>query len=105
MNYTFMEKLFAAIRRPDLPEMAQYVRTDAPTIVEAGAFDGRHTRAFAERWPKGHFYAFEPHPLLAAKVRANTRGLPNATVIEAGLTDRAASNATHNSFADSNSIQ
>lgn len=119
MNYTFMEKLFAAIRRPDLAlrylmgkqpgefdlaEVAGYVRIDAPTIVEAGAFDGRHTRAFAERWPKGHVYAFEPHPLLAAKVREATRGLSNVTVVQAAFTDGAGATVNLYSFPDDSSI-
>ena len=106
MNYTLMEKVFAAIRRPhlafrylmgkqpgefDLAEVACFVSADEPKIVEAGAFDGRDSKAFAERWPRGHVYAFEPHPVLAEKVRARVLGLPNVTVIEAALADNVSS--------------
>lgn len=118
MKYSLMEKVFAAIRRPDLAirylmgkqpgefdlaEVAQYVSSDEPTIVEAGAFDGRDSRAFAERWPKGHVYAFEPHPILAAEVRLRVLGLPNVTVVEAALTDNASSVVSLFSFCKNDS--
>jgi FkbM family methyltransferase len=119
MNYTFMEKLFAAIRRPDLAlrylmgkqpgefdlaEVARYVRTDAPTIVEAGAFDGRDTRAFAERWPKGHVYAFEPHPILAARALDVTRGLANVSIVAAALSDGKAATIAFHSFSEGDEV-
>jgi FkbM family methyltransferase len=115
MNYTLPEKLLAALRRPDLairylmgkqpgefdlPEVARYVTSDAPTVVEAGAFDGRDTKAFAERWPKGHVYAFEPHPALAAQVRDATRGLANVSIVEAALADKDASTIAFHSFSE-----
>lgn len=115
MNYTLPEKLLAALRRPDLairylmgkqpgefdlPEVARYVASDAPMIVEAGAFDGRDTKAFAERWPKGHVYAFEPHPVLVAQAREVTGGLANVSIIEAALSDGGAATIAFHSFSE-----
>ncbi len=100
MKYGKLEIILGAIRRPDLAlrfirgkqpseydlaEVARHVHSCNPTIVEAGAFDGRDTRSFAQLWPTGHVYAFEPLPILANRVRANVAGLPNVTVIESAF--------------------
>ena len=100
MKYGKFEILKGAIRRPDLvfrylrgkqpsefdlSEVAKFITAEKPTIVEAGAFDGRDTFAFAQRWPGGHVYAFEPLPTLATKVRNATVGCQNVTVVESAL--------------------
>lgn len=100
MKYRTTEILAGALRRPDLAirflrgrlpsefdleELTRYILRSDPVIVEAGAFDGKDTRAFAEHWPSGHVYAFEPLPLLAQRARANTNHLRNVTLIESAL--------------------
>lgn len=87
MKYRKVEILLGSLRRPDLvvrylrgkqpsefdlAEVAKYVKSASPTVVEAGAFDGRDTVAFSNLWPKGHVYAFEPLPTLANKLRCAT---------------------------------
>jgi len=89
-----------ALRRPDLAlrflagrmpsefslkRVARYVKSTSPTILEAGAFDGRDTERFAQLWPEGIVYAFEPMPSLAAKVREATADLANVVLVEAAL--------------------
>ena len=100
MKYGKLEIVLGAIRRPDLVirylrgkqpsefdlgEVAKYVTSEKPTIVEAGAFDGRDTLSFSQRWPYGRIYAFEPLPTLANKVRNSTVGCQNVTVVESAL--------------------
>lgn len=92
--------LIGAIRRPDLAlrflrgkipseyemaEVASWVESPHPVVLEAGAFDGRDTLAFAERWPQGTIHAFEPLPSLATRVRETTSGCTNVCVHELAL--------------------
>ena len=100
MQYKKWEVLLGAIRRPDLvfrylrgkqpsefdlEEIAKFVQSDSPIIVEAGAFDGRDTVSFSQRWPNGHVYAFEPLPTLANKVRIATANCRNVTFVESAF--------------------
>lgn len=100
LKYGKLEILWGALRRPDLvlrflsgkqpgefdlDEVAKYVSSNSPHIVEAGAFDGRDTASFAKKYPMGTIYAFEPLPFLAQKVRLATSGLRNVSVIETAL--------------------
>jgi len=47
-----------------------------PTIVEAGAFDGRDTKKFLSYWPNGTIHAFEPVPTIFKKLVLNTINCP-----------------------------
>ncbi len=100
MQYKKWEIALGAVRRPDLvlrflrgkqpseyelSEVAKFVSSISPTIVEAGAFDGTDTVAFSNRWPAGHIYAFEPLPTLANKVRNATLNCNNVTLVESAL--------------------
>ena len=113
MQYKKWEILLGGIRRPDLvfrylrgkqpsefdlDEVAKFVQSASPIIVEAGAFDGRDTVSFSKRWPKGHVYAFEPLPTLANKVRAATADCKNVTVIESAFASTDQSTITLYSF-------
>ena len=113
VQYKKWEILLGAIRRPDLvlrylrgkqpsefdlDEVAKFVQSSTPIIVEAGAFDGRDTVSFSRRWPEGHVYAFEPLPTLASKVRAATAGCGNVTVIESAFASTEQSTITLYSF-------
>ena len=100
MQYKRWEILLGAVRRPDLvlrflrgkspsefdiEEIAKFVGSDSPIIVEAGAFDGSDTFSFSQRWPNGHVYAFEPLPTLANKVRIATANCSNVTFVESAF--------------------
>lgn len=113
MHYKKWEILLGAIRRPDLvfrylrgkqpsefdlEEIAKFVQSDSPIIVEAGAFDGRDTVTFSQRWPNGHVYAFEPLPTLAKTVRIATADCRNVTFIESAFTPTDQSSITLYSF-------
>lgn len=100
MKYRRSEILLGALKRPDLVirylkgkmpsefdlvEVAKFIDTASPVIVEAGAFDGRDTVAFAKYWKNGHVHAFEPLPVLAQKVKDNIAGLENVSLFEMAL--------------------
>lgn len=69
----------------DFIDVSRHVQSERPVVIEAGAFDGKDTRAFAEYWPGGTIFAFEPLPLLAQRVRDNTAHLSNVVLVEAAL--------------------
>lgn len=100
MKYKKIEILWGSLRRPDLvirylrgkqpsefdlAEVASYVKSPSPTVVEAGAFDGRDTFAFSNLWPSGQIFAFEPLPTLAEKVRIATLSCQNVTLVESAF--------------------
>lgn len=60
-----------------LDEIARYLASTSPTIIEAGAFDGVDTLRFASRWPGGTVHAFEPVPELMVRVVAATKDCSN----------------------------
>ncbi len=104
MKYGKIEMIVGAIRRPDLAlrflrghipseygleEVARWVESQNPVVVEAGAFDGQDTLAFARRWPGGKIHAFEPLPSLATRVRTTTLDCTNVVVYETALATNA----------------
>jgi len=118
VHYKKRELLSGAIRRPDLvfrylrgkqpgefdlEEIARFVQSDSPIIVEAGAFDGRDTVSFSQRWPNGHVYAFEPLPALANKVRIAVANCRNVTFTEAAFASTEQTSITLHSFAPTES--
>lgn len=58
--------------RIDYRQIAQYLPA-APTIVEAGAFDGTNTLEMAAMWPAATIHAFEPIPAAAKHVADRLR--------------------------------
>ncbi len=69
----------------DLEEVAKFIKSSSPTIVEAGACDGGDTRSMALRWPSGRVFAFEPHPALVTLARSTTADLPNVVINDLAL--------------------
>ncbi len=43
-------------------DLIQKLLPENPVVFEAGAFNGKDTVTFAERWPKGSIFSFEPNP-------------------------------------------
>lgn len=68
-----------------LDEIAQYVTSKCPVIVEAGAYDGQDTLRFASYWPNGTVHSFEPVPDLMRRVRKTTSSHPNIHLYEMAL--------------------
>ena len=79
MKYTKIEISKAALLHPilavrhllrmdasaiGLGKLGRWVNSPAPTIIEAGAFNGDDTLRFITRWPQATIYAFEPIPEL-----------------------------------------
>lgn len=62
-----------------LPFIARYLCED-PVIVEAGAFDGKDTRANATFWNTSTIHAFEPVPDIYELLQYNTRELSNVHI-------------------------
>lgn len=74
-----------------MSDLRQLVTRPDPVILEIGAHDGTHTRAFASAFPGATIHAFEPDPRAAAKWRAQVDA-PNVTLhtIAIGAQDGAA---------------
>lgn len=69
----------------ELDEIAEHLHTEAPRVLEAGAYDGVDTIRFARRWPQGHVYSFEPVPSLFAGVQEQVGGFQNVTLFREAL--------------------
>jgi FkbM family methyltransferase len=69
------------------PALKQYIPEDA-VIVEAGAHHGIDTMRFAQLWPAGRIYAFEPVPHLYEHLQRNTGPYPNVRTYQLALGDR-----------------
>jgi FkbM family methyltransferase len=58
-----------------------------PTIVEAGAFDGKETIKMAMLWPQGTLHSFEPVPEIFEKLKKNTELFSNVHCHPVALSD------------------
>lgn len=58
-------------------EIAQYLTCENPTIVEAGAYDGKDSCLMKKKWPKSKHFAFEPIEYFYNKAKINTLLLDN----------------------------
>ena len=58
-----------------------------PTIVEAGAYDGRDTQKMVVQWPECTIHAFEPLPEIYARLEKNTAHLPQVHRYPLALSD------------------
>lgn len=65
--------------KPYLPE--------APSIIEAGAFNGQDTKKMLETWPHATIHAFEPVPEIFARLQVNTATLPEVHRYPVALSD------------------
>lgn len=65
------------LKKNEILSLIKTYLPDNPTIVEAGAFDGRDTRLLSQTWPHGTIHAFEPVPDIFALLEKNTAQLPN----------------------------
>lgn len=58
-----------------------------PTIIEAGAYDGRDTQKMVAQWPHCTIHAFEPLPEIYARLEGNTVHLPQVHRYPLALSD------------------
>lgn len=58
-----------------------------PKIIEVGAHVGTDTQKFAAAFPRGHIYAFEPHPKLFCQACHTCSRYSNVTLIPVALSD------------------
>lgn len=58
-----------------------------PTIVEAGAYNGRDTKKMVDQWPQCTVYAFEPLPEIYERLENNTAHLPQVRRYFTALSD------------------
>jgi len=79
------------IGRPDAwVDLLAVCRSIGPTaVLDIGAHVGRTVEQFADELPDVPIHAFEPTPLSAATLRRRVARLPNVTVHEVALGDRA----------------
>lgn len=69
----------------DFEYIANFVETNNPVIVEAGAFNGDDTYRFLQRWPTSRIVALEPIPALYEKLNARFSGLSNIVLLQSAL--------------------
>src|SRR5579885_2222 len=69
-----------------LPLIKPYLPIN-PVIVEAGAFNGRDTKALTIFWPLATIYAFEPVPEIFAMLVENTKMIPTVHRYQYALSD------------------
>ena len=60
----------------------------SPVILEAGAGFGTQTKIFAECFPKGKIYAFEPVSELYEVTKNATKNYPNVTLFNSALAEK-----------------
>ena len=60
----------------------------SPVILEAGAGYGTHTKKFAESFPEGKIYAFEPISELYEVTRNAIKNYPNVTLFNSALAEK-----------------
>jgi FkbM family methyltransferase len=79
------------LRKPDAwVDLLTVCRSIRPAaVLDVGAHVGRTVEQFADELPDIPIHAFEPTPLSAATLRRRVAGLPNVTVHELALDDRA----------------
>jgi FkbM family methyltransferase len=71
-----------------LPFILPYIK-EGDTVVDAGAFIGDHTIAYAKAvGERGKVYAFEPSPIAFECLKHNMEHLENVTACEIGLGDK-----------------
>lgn len=57
-------------------EILKQFLPENPTIVEAGAYDGRDTQKMVAQWPQCRVHSFEPLPEIFERLEKNTQHLP-----------------------------
>ncbi len=68
-------------------EILQQFLPANPTIIEAGAYDGRDTKKMVAQWPHCTIHAFEPLPEIYERLEKNTAHLPQVNRYPVALSD------------------
>ena len=66
--------------------ISQYL-SDAPIIVEAGAFMGHDSIKMLQKWPNARIFALEPIPELFEKLKERVAPYPSIVPLLCGLSD------------------
>lgn len=74
-----------------IAQVLPQLHRDGALALDVGANVGMYSLVLAAAHPRGRVWSFEPNPTTAAALRSNVarNALPNVTVIEAALSDRA----------------
>jgi len=70
-------------------EIASFLDTQTPIIIEAGASTGVDTYELSKQFPKGTIYAFEPLPEIFEILKEKVRGCSNVHLFQEALSDQA----------------
>ena len=74
-------------------------------IFDVGAYDGRISKTFFEKFPKAHIHAFEPFPQSFEKLRNLQKSYQNLVIHNCAISDSIGNKDLHvNSFAPTNSL-
>lgn len=75
------------IAKKDLLSYLKTLLPENPTILEAGAFDGRDTHRLSSMWPAGTIHSFEPVPEIFQLLKQNTQDCHNVAHYPLALSD------------------
>jgi len=68
--------------------ISDYITTETPTIIEAGAAMGEDTVNFSNLFPKGKIYSFEPSPKAYSHTYQLVKDRPNVDLYNNALGER-----------------
>lgn len=84
-----LELILGSYEKETLACVKQVVKPGM-TVLDVGAHVGYYTRVFANLvGSEGRVFAFEPNPITGQILRKNVARLPNVTVVQAAVSDRA----------------
>jgi FkbM family methyltransferase len=75
------------IAKKDLLAHLKTLLPENPTILEAGAFDGKDTWRLSTTWPAGTIHSFEPVPEIFELLQQNTKDCNNVARYPLALSD------------------
>ncbi|MFA5770864.1 MAG: FkbM family methyltransferase [Patescibacteria group bacterium] len=94
------DSFFQAISKK---EIAEYLVTKQPLILEIGANVGSDTVEMAVLWPQGKIYAFEPVPDVVERLKFKTKNFKNVEIVQSAVSDKSEAEATEMFISDNSS--
>lgn len=70
-----------------IKQLAKFVNSPSPVVVEAGIFDGRDTLKLFNYWPEATIYGFEPHPTMFDIAQRNLSNRKNVHLHQVALVE------------------
>lgn len=78
-------KMLYGTNIPVFDTISKFLKNETPTIIEAGAFDGKDSCNMKKKWPNSTHYAFEPTNQYYDIAKSNTYHLDNYSLFKQAL--------------------